>query len=135
MLYAIVIAIGCLIVLAGYIRLAPSDPQVWHVMPDAPASKDFDGGVIRSGAAGPQGLSLLDRIIMSGPRTRVLAGSVEEGMVTYITRSKLWGFPDYTTARQDGDDLHVYARLRFGKSDMGVNKVRVDGWLSALARQ
>ena len=135
MLYAIVILLGCLLALGAYVRLAPSDPALWHEMPEVTENKDFEGGVIRTGTAGPQGLSLLDRIIMSGPRTHVLAGSVESGMVTYVVRSKLWGFPDYVTARQVGDDLQIYSRLRFGRSDMGVNKARVEGWLSVLARQ
>ena len=53
-------------------------------------------------------------------------------MLTYITRSAAIGFPDYTTARQDGDQLVIWARQRFGRSDFGVNRRRVDGWLDAL---
>ena len=64
----------------------------------------------------------------------VLAGSVEEGMVTYITRSAVFGFPDYTTVRQRGDELEIYGRLRMGYSDLGVNGKRIDRWL-ALLRQ
>ncbi|PYC49436.1 DUF1499 domain-containing protein [Litorivita pollutaquae] len=135
MLYIIVIVALIAIGFAVYVRLAPSDAARWHQMPEGAERQDFDGGCIRIGTTGPQGISLLDRIIMSGPRTQVLAGSVEDGMVTYIIRSKLWGFPDYVTVRQLGDTLQIYSRLRFGKSDMGVNKTRVDGWLSVLARQ
>ena len=32
----------------------------------------------------------------------------------------------------DGDVLKIYGRLRFGRSDLGVNKARVEGWLAAL---
>lgn len=62
-----------------------------------------------------------------------MAGSISSGMVTYITRSKFWGFPDYATIWVSGDDLIVYSRLRFGRGDMGVNKARVEDWLLQLA--
>jgi uncharacterized protein (DUF1499 family) len=34
--------------------------------------------------------------------------------------------------RQDGDMLQIHGRLRFGKSDLGVNAARIDGWLRQL---
>ncbi|MEM9126862.1 MAG: DUF1499 domain-containing protein, partial [Pseudomonadota bacterium] len=71
-------------------------------------------------------------IARASARTSVLAGSVSDGLVTYVTRSRLIGFPDYTTAQQDGDTLRIHARLRFGRSDFGVNRNRVDTWLAAL---
>ena len=66
------------------------------------------------------------------PRTHVLAGSVADGRVTYITRSRVFGFPDYTTLEQDGDRLKAYARLRFGGSDLGVNATRLERLRLAL---
>ena len=54
---------------------------------------------------------------------------------TYVTRTKFMGFPDYTTARQDGDFLKVYARLRFGRSDLGVNGARIADWLLQMGIQ
>jgi uncharacterized protein (DUF1499 family) len=87
------------------------------------------GGVMR---VVPGDLAALDGIIRAEPRTQVLAGSVEAGMVTYVTRSRVFGFPDYTTVAQRGDDLAIHARLRYGQSDMGVNKARVERWLTAL---
>jgi uncharacterized protein (DUF1499 family) len=116
----------------GYIRLAPSDPLRWNTLPDASADKDFASGVIRRVATGPDGLARVDPIAQATPRTTVLAGSVTEGMITYVTRSKIMGFPDYTTARQDGDTLVLYGRSRFGSSDLGVNRARVEGWIDAL---
>jgi hypothetical protein len=127
------IALALLIAVAGmlaFIRLAPSEPMRWHQMPGAITDRDFDGGAMRR-AGGD--LAALDAIIRDTPRTRVLAGSVAEGMVTYVTRSRVFGFPDYTTVRQDGEMLEIYARLRFGRSDLGVNAARVDRWLGRLA--
>jgi len=116
----------------GYIRLAPSDPARWHRPPQATADVDLTQGVKRRVATGPGGLARLDAIIRNSPRTRVIAGSVEERMITYVTRTKVMGFPDYTTVQQAGDVLEIYARLRFGRSDLGVNKARVEEWLEAL---
>ncbi len=122
-----------LIVVAGaYVRLAPSKPDRWHVPPAGEADRDLKGGVLRLVETGPDGLSKLDAIARGTPRTRVLAGSVPEGMITYVTRTKVFGFPDYTTAQQDGETLRIYGRLRFGGSDFGVNKARVEGWLERV---
>ena len=119
-------------VVLGYVRLAPSDPQRWHVLPEISADKDFGSGAVRVVETGPGGLARLDALARATPRTTVLAGSVQEGMVTYVTRSAVIGFPDYTTARQDGDTLRIYARQRFGRSDLGVNRQRIEGWIDAL---
>jgi uncharacterized protein (DUF1499 family) len=123
-----------LIVVAGlaWIRLAPSDPAVWHVDPKVTADQDLAGGVRRRIPATEDTFAQLDRIILATPRTEVLAGSVEDGKITYITRSKWMGFPDYTTVMRNETVLELFARLRFGQSDTGVNKARVDGWLERL---
>lgn len=115
-----------------YIRLAPSDPARWHKVPQVSGDADLTHGVKRLVVAGPDGLARLDAIIRAAPRTRVLAGSVGDGMITYVSRTRWMGFPDYTTVLQEGDLLKIYGRLRFGRSDLGVNKARVDGWLAAL---
>lgn len=116
----------------AWIRLAPSDPARWHRAPQVTADHDMRGGVLRRVETGADGLARFDTIARTAPRTRVLAGSVAEGMVTYVTRSRVFGFPDYTTARQQGDLLLIHARNRFGRSDLGVNRARVEQWLAAL---
>ncbi|UYV38892.1 DUF1499 domain-containing protein [Rhodobacteraceae bacterium D3-12] len=126
------IFIAALVALVAYIRFAPSDPGYWHVMPEEVVHKAFDAGVIRVVETGSDGLARLDPVARGWPRTRVLAGSVEEGMITYVTRTALWGFPDYTTVRQAGGQMQIYARLRFGRKDFGVNRARVEAWLEAL---
>lgn len=124
--------VAIVVLLAGYIRLAPSDPARWHVPVVAEGDRDLPGGVIRVVQAGSDGLARLDAIARAAPRTTVLAGTVDQGMVTYVTRSKVIGFPDYTTVQQDGDTLRIFGRLRFGRKDFGVNRTRVEGWLAAL---
>jgi uncharacterized protein (DUF1499 family) len=83
-----------------------------------------------------EALSQLDAIAMATARTTRLSGSPDEGRITWITRSALWGFPDYTTAEAvpdaTGSRLTVHARLRFGRSDLGVNAARLRDWLPRL---
>lgn len=119
---------------SAYVRLAPTDPARWHVPITATSDKDMPGGVIRVRDGQANRLADLDAILRAAPRTRHLAGSVPDGRVTYITRTRVWGFPDYTTIEARGDDLLIFGRLRFGQSDIGVNKARVTGWLEALAQ-
>lgn len=128
----LVTIIALLAIVVGYIRLAPSDPADWHQMPDFTEDADLAGGVMRIVDTGPDGLARFADIALATPRTTHLAGSVEEGMMTFVSRSRVWGFPDYTTAQQAGDQLKIYGRLRFGRSDFGVNKARVDGWIADL---
>lgn len=126
-----------------YIRIAPHNSKLQHV--DPPTGAEPDKPVIKAGSAlFSQGFdetpdSILQRVntvALATPRTKILAGSVEDGMVTYVTRSLGFGFPDYTTVRAvaegAGSRLTIYGRLRFGKSDFGVNKQRINDWLQAL---
>lgn len=143
-----VLGLVALIVLgfAAYVRLAPSDPARWHVSPvaDAPADCTVRAGRGEARAtcaydlAPTDTLAQLDAVAMATPRTTRLAGSVEEGRITWVTRSALWGFPDYTTAevRADGAGTRIdlWARLRFGGDDMGVNAARLAGWLGQMAK-
>jgi uncharacterized protein (DUF1499 family) len=74
----------------------------------------------------------LDASLKALPRTTLLAGSIAEGHLTYVTRSKWMGFPDYTTLEQSGDTIKMFARLRFGRQDMGVNAARLRKLITAL---
>ena len=117
---------------ALYVRLAPSDPARWHkAPPDLPLG---DSAGLNSFVAVREGdRAILERLIQfveATPRTERLAGSVDERLITFITRTRLCGFPDYTTIRLEGETLTVYGRARFGKGDMGVNRARVEGWLA-----
>lgn len=117
----------------AYVRLAPSDPAVWHVVPNVVGDKTFKYGATRMLTVGQDGLKRFAAVAEDDPRTSVLAGSVEAGMITFVTRSRTVGFPDYTTALQDGEHLKILARSRFGRGDLGVNAARVDRWIAALA--
>ncbi|MBO9396172.1 DUF1499 domain-containing protein [Shimia sp. R9_2] len=121
--------------LAVYVRVAPSDPTKWHVAAQFDQNSDGENSARRIVDTGPDGLTRLNEIALSTPRTTVLAGALEDGMITYVTRSKLLSYPDYTTAQQVGDTLKINARSRFGKKDFGVNAKRIEAWIAALGQR
>lgn len=129
-----------ILVFAGvlaYVRLAPHDVMRWHHGASGASLGETrqDGGFVWRedvGAAGPAKLERLDQVIRASDDTRVLAGSVGDGQMTYVSRTRWIGFPDYTTVTLEDGILEVYGRLRFGRSDLGVNAKRIKGWLAQL---
>lgn len=132
-----------LVLVAGfmaYVRLAPSDPGRWHVDLSAGAPAKAHVFCIRpDNRHGPiEGdpkalLEKLDAVAMATPRTVRLAGSAGEGRITWVTRSALVGYPDYTTAQvMAGPGLCIAGRQRFGSEDWGVNAARIGGWVQEV---
>lgn len=132
------VAIAALLVLglgfAAWVRLAPVRPERWHRVPST-ATQVGDwaepGGfeAVRQLEKPQAALAALDAIIMASPRTTRLEGAPEDGLVTYVTRSALWGFPDITNLWIEGGRLHIRGHLIYGRSDLGVNRARIEGWL------
>lgn len=131
-MYLLVLIVVAAIGMVAYIRLAPSDPAKWHQQPAVSRDSDQQNGVRRILEGDADTLYRLHNIIMDTDRTEMFAGSPADGMITYISRSKAMGFPDYTTVWLDRGQIKIHGRLRFGRSDLGVNRNRVDGWLSIL---
>jgi uncharacterized protein (DUF1499 family) len=124
----------------AWIRLAPSDPARWHVDMTAPGFLPPGNAHVfclrpqdASGTLGTDPgavLARLDMIASAMPRTTRLAGSAAEGRITWVTRSALMGYPDYTTAQvMPGPRLCVMGRQRFGSEDLGVNAARIGRWM------
>ena len=144
-MWAIILLLAAIVLAAAWVRLAPTDPEDWHVAldsRDAPGPCGADAVVPLTGAAQAAclvsgdpdaALTRLAGIAEASPRTSRIAGSPAEGRITWMSRSALWGFPDYITAeaRPDsgGTRLDILSRLRFGRSDMGVNAARLRDWL------
>jgi uncharacterized protein (DUF1499 family) len=138
-----VLALG----IGTYVRLAPSDANALHVDPGTVTSANPRNSwlVAEGGNAPPVLLALppetvamrIADIAANTPRTYLLAG---DGLqTTWITRSALMGFPDYTSvwiapAPGGGSQITIYARSRFGDGDLGVNRARVDAWLGQLSQ-
>lgn len=136
--WIVLLALAALVAGAAWVRLAPVDPARWHADLGAPGFSP-DGGVLvclapDQQAGDPAGtLARLEVIARATPRTEQIAGSVGEGHVTWMTRSRLVGFPDFTTAQILPDrGLCLFARQRFGSYDWGVNAKRLEDWQAAL---
>jgi len=149
-----ILTIGAILAVAvvafgAYVRLAPIDAARWHIDPSSVASPGSSGWLMRADQGDAAGsvftdtpevvLAALNDIALATPRTKGIAGSVEEGRITYMTRSRLWGFPDFTTVQivpgEGGASVAALARSRFGESDMGVNRARLEAWDAALRQR
>ena len=124
-LFVLIVVIAAL-AFGAYIRMAPSDPVRWHIDPTTAVHPNARGDLRRVR------VSLADFDATARRHSQVLAGSLEAGHITYVVRSRVFGFPDYITARQVGADLVILSRARFGHYDLGVNARRLDAWLSGL---
>jgi uncharacterized protein (DUF1499 family) len=131
----------------AWVRLAPVDPRQWHprLLTDTREIEGACAGSVSPTRVGvialcsPQMsptevLARLDAIALATPRTRRIAGSPEDGRITWETRSAIWGFPDYTTAQAEArgtiSRLDIRAQQRFGNGDWGVNEARLRDWLT-----
>ena len=140
----VVLAVLALACTALWIRLAPSDPAVWHIDPVTDTVPDCIPYAVPGGAraacevadSAADALARLDAVAVAFPHTLRIAGSPAQGRITWVTRSLLWGFPDYTTAAvvpaPQGSRIDLFARQRFGQHDWGVNAARLQSWLANL---
>ena len=133
------------VVALAYVRLAPTEPERWHKqaypsgMGERLGKKSYVWREAVEGDGAAQLQAMVD-VVARTPRTTVVAGSVDARQITFVSRSQVFGFPDYTTIGvyegrvEDGVQVYfeIYARARFGGSDLGVNAKRVRGWLSAI---
>lgn len=113
-----------------YVRRAPSEAARWHIDLSITEDEILKGGAKRLVAVD---LAELHSIALQEERTVVLAGDISSGKITYITRTKWMGFPDYTTVQQSDKGVMIFGRLRYGRSDFGVNAARIDRWIAALS--
>ena len=132
----IIMAVGFVV----WVRLAPSDPNVWHIDP----ALKFTGRATNSF----QQTFTLDAPIsavlaawtiprQSNEHTELLAGDLAENYVTYVVRTRVLGFPDYVSVGLTSIDdqttrLSVLSRSRFGISDLGQNRKRILSWIITL---
>jgi len=137
-----------------YVRFAPLEPDSWHVDPvtaPTPATPNSFRVVAPGTTPGPEEMvspvfavppaelmQAFDRMALAQPRTERVAGTPESGAhVTYVQRTPLVAYPDYVSVRavpegDGGSALVILSRSRFGKSDLGVNRARIEAWMGSL---
>ena len=146
MQWAVFAVLAVAVLFLAYVRLAGHDPKRWHVDPlTAQKPRKPNSFFLRENAkaqsktyavSAAELAAAFERIALAAPRTEKLAGSVDEGWVTYVSRTNLLRYPDYISVRfldvEGGSQLAIFSRSRYGYSDRGVNKARVQGWLKRL---
>lgn len=137
------------VVFMVYVRFAPSDPGQWNgsVLTTDPVTAGPCADkvtIVPKGARAtcvltgtPQEiLAKLDAVAMADLRTTRLAGTPADVRITWVSRSRLMGYPDYITAEATqtslGTRLDIFSRQRFGSGDAGVNAARLKNWLSSF---
>lgn len=139
--------VSLLVLAAGvilWIRYAPIDRDAWHVDP-ADAENLGRSGVRLIGLDAPRFpadpetvLATFHDIATSEPLVRLMEGDIDEGMMTYIARSRTIGFVDFITVKAVGEGaltkLSIASRARAGSKgyDWGVNARRTDRWLQEM---
>ena len=74
-------------------------------------------------------------IVAAQPRVELLAENSQQ--FDYVQRSARFRFPDIITVRfisvsPSQSTLAIYSRSVYGESDFGVNRKRIESWLSAV---
>lgn len=77
------------------------------------------------------------QVVSEEPRVRLVESDDDLLQYAFVQRSAVFRFPDRITVRflplADGrSTLAVYSRSIYGYSDLGVNRRRVERWLTAL---
>ena len=80
---------------------------------------------------------LMHKFVEGQPRTEGVVASSDEAIFTYVQRTPIMGYPDYITIMiipegTSQSKLVIFSRSRFGHSDFGVNKRRIDEWVAAI---
>lgn len=132
---------GFLVALILAARFIPADSEPFH---EDPASANKQRSEVRLiGREAPRFnveadalLAAFSKIARSDWRVGVVGGSIDEGMMTFVARSTVFGFRDYITVKATdeagGSKLSIYARPRFNVYDWGANQKRLDRWLGKL---
>ncbi len=125
------------LVLQLIIRFLPMRVKKWHIDPFSASNPQRSGVLIKLCLPfePKDSICRLCEIAESSPCSKRIAGDIESGRVTYVVRSVFWGFPDVVTiavrSSEQGSELAVLSRLRFGRFDFYVNERRVKAWLEA----
>ena len=131
-----IIGVFLLVLLGGlaYIRLAPIKATAFVVeqVPDAvgdyPDARGFTAVRPMEGDAADV-LLKFKTAMLELPSTIV----VSDDPLTFVTRSKVFGFPDVTIAVVRDGLLIVRGRLVYGVNDLGVNRARILHALNTLS--
>ena len=79
---------------------------------------------------------IVRRVVTAQARTELAHEDNEIGQMVFVQRSRIFGFADTIWIQTVGDQPHasliVYSRSNIGVWDLGVNRRRVQNWLSEI---
>lgn len=127
-----------------WVRVAPHDPDRWHVDPYE-GEDPGNAGLRLVGRDAPRFpghpndvLMTFSEIVTANPRAKILDGGTDEGMITFVIRTRRLAFPDYLTvkATDEGNEtkLSILSRSRFSHNDFDLNRERLEYFLGELDR-
>ena len=134
-----------IIIVLCYIRFAKPNASNWHVDPELVAQNDLRNSFLNNSkssnffyyAVPIKDLYLKLYEIAEADKCQRVFGNIDEGIITFVCRSRFLGFPDYISIsfkeHETGkSSLSVFSRSRFGVYDFGKNKKRMKKWLQQL---
>lgn len=115
----------------------PVSPNTYYVAPQGMVEATVDLAAPVYDAPSAIMAKAFDEFVLTQPNTIRLAGSAEEGWITYVQRTPVLRMPDFISVKfldfeEGGSTMAIYSRSRYGYGDMGVNKARIDMWLQSL---
>ncbi len=77
------------------------------------------------------------KVLADQPRTKTLEEDGASLSYEYVQRSALFRYPDFISVQfvplnEARSTMAIYSRSKYGYSDLGVNKKRIDTWLDLL---
>lgn len=125
------IILGILVVVIGalaYVRLAPVKLTA-VTLPTAVGDYPEAGGFIAVRDVNDAiNLVTVEAAMLALPRTK----KVSDAPLTFISRSRVFGFPDVTVVEKRNGTLAISGHLVYGGSDFEVNKTRILAVLASL---
>jgi len=152
-IFLIFLSIGAAGGLFYYVSSVEHDPAVWHVdpliVPQTVRPKSFrmaPPALTEEFVDVPSPVytvnptlmaKAFDDFVLSQSKTNRIAGSPEEGWMTYVQRSQSLNLPDYISVKfidlnGGNSTIAIYSQSRFGYDDLGVNEKRVLAWVNTL---
>ena len=118
----------------------PATPNTYLVCPAGRCAAAADEpGPIYAVSAGDL-FPLVRTALAVEPRTELVQDQPAALRLVLVQRSRIFRFPDTITVQvfplsDSSATLAIYSRSNYGRSDLGVNKARVQRWLGLIATQ
>ncbi|MEM8793371.1 MAG: DUF1499 domain-containing protein [Pseudomonadota bacterium] len=149
--YGAALAAVLFVIMWLWINFMPIDAERWHIDPATARKPSSPNSFLYAPAAATAETPDIEATVLEGEPDEVLerfaaqalaAPRVRElttggtGYRTFVQRTPLMGFPDYISvsavAVEGGSALIIFSRSQYGYGDWGVNRKRIEGWLSQL---